>query len=493
MKSHPRQQWLEPALPEVLGNADFTQRSALIARIDTLLVTSGIERRFVEHLLGLALTEHPGLDAQQRAVIEHRAEQALRCSLLRRIVGDSLRNMAILIAGMPIYQHFCRVQRFPVVRAPSKSVLARYERAVTPEFLQALNILLAQAATGNASTAALHLERPLDLDLFLVDSTCLELNIHFPVDWILLRDAVRTLVKAIICLRNHGLRHRMPDPENFICQMNNRCIAMTHAGKADGPHVRKRILRQMKRLTRCVEAHARTYRDAIQHHRDRTDLTLPQAERIIARIEAVLRQLPEAIRQAHERIIGERLVPSDQKILSLYEANAHVLVRGKAGSQVEFGNTLLLCEQRQGFIVDYDFFRERAPADAQLVPAIISRLRQIFPALCVNQGKPAFGADRGFHATRNATVIECSFFNAVASKSPAELRQQLKSKRFVATQKRRAQTEARVSIIKRNFIGEPIRAKTFEHQAVLVAWAILAHNLWVLARQPLAKQKAKAA
>lgn len=39
-----------------------------------------------------------------------------------------------------------------------------------------------------------------------------------------------------------------------------------------------------------------------------TDLSRAQADFILARIDSILKQLPEAKRQAHERIIGERPV-----------------------------------------------------------------------------------------------------------------------------------------------------------------------------------------
>ena len=54
--------------------------------------------------------------------------------------------------------------------------------------------------------------------------------------------------------------------------------------------------------------------------------------------------MPAAIAQAHERIIGERVVPNDDKILSLYQPHAQVYVRGKAGADVEFGLQLLISE-----------------------------------------------------------------------------------------------------------------------------------------------------
>ena len=41
------------------------------------------------------------------------------------------------------------------------------------------------------------------------------------------------------------------------------------------------------------------------------------------------------------------------KILSLYEQDVRILVRGKAGAEVEFGNALYLAEQADGLIVDY--------------------------------------------------------------------------------------------------------------------------------------------
>jgi hypothetical protein len=54
--------------------------------------------------------------------------------------------------------------------------------------------------------------------------------------------------------------------------------------------------------------------------------------------------LPKVIEQAHERIIGGRQVKNKDKILSAHEPDIDVIVRGKAGAQVEFGNELFLAE-----------------------------------------------------------------------------------------------------------------------------------------------------
>jgi hypothetical protein len=45
----------------------------------------------------------------------------------------------------------------------------------------------------------------------------------------------------------------------------------------------------------------------------------------------------DTIKQAHERIIGERQVANEDKILSLYDDSVNVIVRGKAGAEARIG------------------------------------------------------------------------------------------------------------------------------------------------------------
>ncbi len=70
------------------------------------------------------------------------------------------------------------------------------------------------------------------------------------------------------------------------------------------------MLRKIKALTQMVEAHAQRYRKALEEEWHTTDLSSKGAEVILRRIDAILGQLPEARRQAHERIIAGRLVPN---------------------------------------------------------------------------------------------------------------------------------------------------------------------------------------
>jgi hypothetical protein len=373
------------------------------------------------------------------------------------------------------------------VKVPSKSTLQRYalwtDEATVRELIEQLLCLGAQAPQK------LNLTQPVDLETGFVDTTCLAAHIHYPVDWVLLRDATRTLMASVRLIRDQGLKHRMEEPETFLRRINALCIQMTHAwNKADSHRQRKRVLRQMDRLVGVVAKHARRYRDLLQTHWSETEWTQAQAEQVLGRMDQVLAQLPKARQQARQRILSGKPVENKEKILSLYEADVRVVVRKKAGAEVEFGNTLLLTENPQGLIIDWELFRKSAPADAQLLPRTVGRMEAAYgPRL------KAIAGDRGFDSQVNQVGLAGDgIYNAVCPRSPQQLQERAGSWKFKKLQRRRAQTEGRVGILKNVFLGQPMRSKGFVHRELTVTWAVLVHNLWVLARLPRAKAEEQA-
>jgi hypothetical protein len=74
----------------------------------------------------------------------------------------------------------------------------------------------------------LELEEPLDLSTMFLDTTCVKANIHFPVDWVLLRDGVKSLMQSVELIRSHGLKSRMCEPQVSITKINRLSMEMTH-------------------------------------------------------------------------------------------------------------------------------------------------------------------------------------------------------------------------------------------------------------------------
>jgi hypothetical protein len=485
----PLEQYLLPDLPTIVGNVDYQTLRAQLLRIHQLLVDGGIERDFiarsVNHRRGLAVKRYQRSGKYEKLLREHSA-RALRCNLARVLLKEDFRSLSVRLADSPLLQRFVGIARLDAVVVPSKSSLQRYEqwlpesevRAVVERLLQ-----LAGQPEGEAMNQPLDLEEPLNLDVYFLDMSCVKANIHWPADWVLLKDAVQTLMAATELIRREGLRHRMDEPKAFLTGINRLCIEMGQGRRSVGSaKKRKAVLRKMKRLVKVVRGHAVRHRDLLDHQWRKTEWTRRQAEQILKRIDVVVTQLPAAVKQAHERIIGERPVKSADKILSFYEPDAHVIVRGKAGAEVEFGNTLVLGEADDGVIIDWQLIREQAPADCHQVEPSLARMQETFgPRI------KGIVTDRGCDSKDNVESLAfVGIKNGLCPKNPREMKRRFADPEFAAWQKRRAQTESRIAIFKREFLGQPLRSKGFAHRELMVTWAVFVHDLWMLARRPRA-------
>lgn len=483
------QQTFSPALPLIFGCKEYQEEVELLDRINRVLEKSGLEKHFVEKSL-IKYEERMKEEGKEvtpwmksyHAVLSQRV---LRYNILRSLLGESFRGMSKRLAECCLFQHFCKLAELGGVRIPSKSSLQSYEHWLSAEEIKELLNKLTMALADEKQAEEMGLEEVIKMEVFYTDTTCLEANIHFPIDWILMRDAVRSLMKRIITIGRHGLRKRMPEPMSFIKEINKLCIAMSSVRRQEGSNKkRKAIFRLMKKLLRKVEQHAKGYRRALDEEWQQTDLSRKQTQFILRGLDHIIAQLPQAMKQAHERIIGARQVASKEKILSLHEKDIHVILRGKAGAEVEFGNTLFIVEDASGYIVTHELLKESSPGDANLLLKHCEEIQQI-----TGQKIKAVGGDRQFSTKATKQLLkEKNIFNALCPKDVAELSDRLTEKEFKRMLRRRAQTEGRVGIVKNVFLQEIPKAKGFEHRAIQVSWAILAHNLWLIARKALWKE-----
>lgn len=475
---------VQPQLPQVLstieGNVDYREFRDQLLLMDQMLVISGLESQLIEWDLQrwIGRCKKVGAKAQENRQIHSR--RALRCNIGRLLLQHDFREFATRIADSSLLQYFCGISQVDRIQVPSKSTLERYDKW-WPES-EVRQVIHRLSKLGATNPEKLYLPEAVDLETLFVDTTCLEANIHYPVDWVLLRDATRTLMKSVLLIREQGLKHRMEPPESFITRINTLCIQMTHAGKKqqkdESQRQRKKTLRQMDRVVGTVRKHAQRYRDLLDKCWDQTDWTRPQVDQVLRRMDQVLEQLPKARQQARQRILDGEPVPNDEKILSLYESDVHVIVRRKAGAEVEFGNTFLLSENPQGMILDWELFRESAAGDSALLGRTVGRTETAHECEV-----KAVGGDRGFDSQANQRKLEDeAIYNGVCPRDPKKLSERNRSWKFKGLQRRRSQTEGRIAILKNAFGAGEIRSKGFAHRELTVTWTVLVHNLWVMAR-----------
>ena len=460
-------------------NQDYEVFHTDLEKISQDLDGSGMGELAIEYALE---NLGSGSDLQKHRTAEF-APTALRMELLRHLLGTpSFRSFSRSLASSDLLADFCRVRMLDGIRWTSKSTLERASKLFTSEQIEQLNAKLCEIVSNKDLSEKVDLEETVDASICLVDSTCLEANIHFPVDWVLLRDVSLSLLGTIKLIRREGLLNRMlKGPEKLGTELNRLCIEMTHARRTkDAKKKRKNVLRRLKRQVKCIAAHARTHRDLLEKDISATCWSSHQVAQMIKRIDEKLEQVPQLIKQAHERIIGERIIASKDKTLSVHESDIHVLVRGKSGKEVEFGNSLFLSESPDGFILDYQLYKDAPPPETQKLRESLER-QQSFD---VKRKIGGVIADRGFSsAAMSAELEDAGIKDFICPRNIDKLNERLKEADFRNFQKRRGGTEARIAIIKHKIGANRCRAKGFNYRNLAVAWGVLSHNLWWIARK----------
>ena len=470
---------LRPELPVVDGPKEYREQRALFMRLDELLGLSGIETDFFRFSMAHRKIKLDNCSALEVQSLSRGCVLALRSNIARMITGLAHRDFCIRLADSPLLQWFLQIGRVDGVTAFAKSTSDRFAHCIDADSIRKINTKLIGLLQSD-SGVDWGLDETLSLEEVFFDSTCLKAPIHYPIDWVLLRDATRTLMKATARIRKSGQRCRMPkEPLSFFSDMNTLCMEMTAKNRTkEGKKHRKKVFRKMKALLQRVHKHAQRHLDRLKVRGEETGLSAGIIQNIITQMERVLAQVPAVIKQANERIIGGRKVANKDKIFSLYDEDVEVIVRGKSNAEVEFGNNLWIGETRSGLIVDYLLEKEKTSDAKQIEPAI--------KRLVEEQSLPikSVCGERGVHSAANEKVLKSHGIDSwLCPRDVTDLSERLKKEPELREGlKRRAGTEARISIIARKFMGPPARAKGFENREMMVGWAVLSHNLWKLAR-----------
>ena len=336
----PFQHSLRPAPPKMIGPIEYRKYRETLIEMDRILC-SGIEHPFILK----KMVEYNQTSPKQTSRMYKTIRKALRFAILLALTGNSSRELSIRISDSLLFLWFTSFD-LSSLKGSSKSAIDRYEKFFSDAEIDQLIHSLNQAVSDHKMARMLILEGELNFSRHWVDSTCIRSNIHFPVDWVLLRDATRSLVQSIEVIRRHGLKHRIGDPQDFIRSMNSLVMLMTHTSKKKkGMILRKKIFRKINRLMAIIESHGWRYHELLNNHWQESDLSKKETKLILDRLETILTQLPSAIDQGRSRILEGKTVDNSQKILSFYEKDAHVIIRGKSDAAVEFGNGLYICKK----------------------------------------------------------------------------------------------------------------------------------------------------
>ena len=447
---------IQPYLPvtntPVAGSIDFNEFLNLYATLDSVINDSGLGHIFAMEFVKATNAEKKKEFAKRgkkykmsdinRIALLQEGHIAFRCCIIRELEGLSYRKLNIAIAANPTLQKFALLDNIVKIQVPSKSKLQRYTNLLScdsfSEIHDRFNVMLFKEHAFLDDLEA--------GDLYM-DATCIGAQMRYPVDWLLIRDGIRTMTKAMTLIRESGIKCRMNDPKFFMSKMNGLCIKMAAANrKRDASRNRKSVLREMKKLEKTIRNHAVSHLDIFEESWEQTDYTEGRARAISDRLRKIIEVMPKVIIQAHERIIGGRQVKNADKILSLYQDDVHVVTRRKAESHNEFGSQLLIAEQADGFIVDFNFEKEKISNESKMLPQTLEYYKNIF-----KKAPDSITTDRGFSSPKVHELLKGNgVYDAICPKSPSTLTERMKEGEFRQKIKRRGPNEGRIGIVKNN-------------------------------------------
>jgi len=474
----PEQAFIRMPSPILSGSKEFKERVCLYRKIDEILVTSGIETQLKRLMVEREIESREScFEPAEQLNFQRKVSFCLRANIARTLSKGSFRRFAVELADSNTLQWFCGYDSPRIKKILCRSHLHSLSKFIPEEIINEITAELSRyLSTPNSS-----LLEPFDLSSVFMDSTCVKLKIHHPIDWVLLKDAIKSIMTSIKCIRKHGIKHRINPPDDFIKKANKIAMAMTMTQsirKGEAKKTRKNLFRELKALLRIVEDHGCRYLTILQNKWAKTGLSEKQAEKISIRLINILDQVDQIIHQAHERLIGERSIQNKDKILSLHQKHAKVYKRGKAGADVEFGLQLFIAESEKGLIINWNLRNGQPQHDSKFIKPCVDKL------ITTGLMPKMMSGDRGFVSKKSSDYLKkFDIKNQICPKNKTQLKIKLKTKAFRDAANRRSQTEGRIGILKNEFLGGALKTDGFESQHTQISWAVLTHNLWVAARK----------
>jgi IS5 family transposase len=383
------------------------------------------------------------------------AESVLRCALLKQQRQLSYEELAFHLEDSVSFRAFARL---PLAWSPKKSVLHHTIAAMRAETWETIN----QALLANAKQDRLESGATVRLD-----STVTAALMHEPSDSALLWDAVRVMTRL---LRRAAALPGAP----AIRWRDRRRLAKKRARAIEysrGQDKKRQLYGELIAAAQASRAELQAVAAGL------AEITATAVARWRAEVDHYLPLIARVIAQSERRVLNGEAVPAGEKLVSLFEPHADIIVKG--GRQVQYGHKLNLATGRSGLILDV-VIETGNPADAErFLPMLDRHIARSGapPRQTAADGAYASRANLAAAKARGVTDVafhkKCGIAIADMVKSPWVYR---RLRNF------RAGIEAVISCVKRAYGAARCTWRGLAHFKAYVWSAVVAHNLVLYAR-----------
>ncbi len=397
------------------------------------------------------------------------SETVLRMVIAKQIEGLDYRDAVVRMDDSPFLRKFVKIYNGKMM---DFTTLCKMFKAIGKQAWKKINGLLTEYALEAGKISGEQLRR---------DSTVYEANIHYPTDSFLLWDTYRVLARFLEKVRDidpdlvGDRRLRTKDVKRTYTKISRQASKKKAQKGLKASYIE--LMRHVDKILIWTEEVCEAIRCT------RTDYTWDVDVCLLGLANEYERYIPlglQVMNQTIRRALNEEHVPNDEKIFSIFEPHVELIIRGKAGKNIEFGHVVNLQQVSGKFITGYDVF-ERKPVEHQLVDPTLERHREVFgdyPEVYADDKGAYESMDKLYELEEKISVVSIG----KKGKRNAEEEAREHTPAFKLAQKFRAGIEGSISFLKRSLGLGKCMFRSFRTFQSSVGSIVFAHNLLVLIR-----------
>lgn len=387
--------------------------------------------------------------------------QVLRVLIVKQMTGFSYEELTFHLADSVTYRAFCGFGSLEPT--PGRSALAENIKKIRPKTLEKINRRVVRYAVGERIETGRRVR---------IDATVTESNIHPPTDSKLLFDSVRVITRLLgeahqLCGFTAWSDHTKRAKRRMLDVQNTRDAARREDAYAD-----------LLKVTHTCVAYATA---ALNVLRAADEPRPKKALALIAKLDEFLIWIGCVIDQTERRVLGGESVPSEEKVVSIFETHTDIIVKDRRDTL--YGHKVFVSAGSSGLITDCVIPRGN-PADTTMAVPLLRRQLRILgrvPEQAAFDG--GFASKENLKAGKALGITDLAFSK---KRGLAVTDMTRSSWVYRSLRKFRAGIEGLISFLKRAMGMDRCTWKGEDSFASYVMAAVLTGNLLTLARRKAA-------
>ena len=313
------------------------------------------------------------------------------------------------------------------------------------------------------------------------DTFVLETNVHFPTDYNLLWDSARKSLNIMkLCSVKYDFDgwRKVHSWKSEIKDLS-RSLGKACAGKAANKD--KQIATAAKQYLTKAKALEKKINESLEDNWVKIASNPLLGIMIENELAFFMSMLYKHIDLVDRRLLKKEIIPSSEKIYSIFELYTEWKSKGKSNKPVELGLNVLISSDQYGFILHSKVVEKQS--DNQLVIAVVDQLMAKYKI-------QSWSFDKGFYSKENKALLQTEIPTVIMPKKGklnAAEKEEESTKKFKKLRHAHSAVESNINSLEHHGLDR-CPDKGIHRLKTYVSLAVLSYNLHKLGKILLAQQ-----